>query len=78
MCLYDGMYVLAFSRGPHGHPGFAQVEHDGGPVASVALRVSDQAGMGWGAFSVEGFTCMQLVTFHGRARVYELRVGVAW
>lgn len=78
MCLRDGMYVLAFSRGPHGHPGFALVEHDGTRVASVALRASDQEGMGWGAFSVEGSTCPNLVTFHGRARVYELRVTVDW
>ena len=79
LCLPGGMYVLAFARGRYPHSGYALVEHEEHEGATVALFSTLDEQMGWDTFSVEdGGTCFQFVVFHGRARVYELRVGVAW
>ena len=80
MCLRAGMYVLAFDRGPHSHLGYALVDQ-GDPNEATALIIiepSHQDGSAWDAFAVKATTCFQLAVVHGRARVYELRVGVAW
>ena len=79
LCLPGGMYVLAFARGVHPHSGYAMVEHEDYEGATVVLFEPLEERNGWDVFSVEDEgTCFQLVVFHGRARVYELRVGVAW
>ena len=80
MCLRAGMYVLAFARGPHSHLGYALIDQ-GDPREATALLIvepSHQDGHAWDTFSVSAPTCFQLAVVHGRARVYELRVGVDW
>ena len=77
LCLRSGLFVLAFLRGTG--PGMAHVRRDGDFVTLILRSDSDQDRWGWTSFSVdEQRTCFQLGALNGRARVYELRIGVDW
>jgi len=48
-------------------------------VASVLIQPADQDRWGWVSFNVWGqIECFRLSASNGRARVYDLRVGVVW
>ena len=81
MCLREGAYVLAFVRGADPDEGGALVATPTpySVVASLTLREADQHGWAWRPFTVgPDYTCFQLGAVNGRARVYQLRVGVDW
>ena len=84
MCLRGGTYVLAVARGPLSGNGVAIIatgtlEQAEETVAGTFIRESDQTQHTWQSFRVtENRACMYLTALNARARVYELRVGVAW
>ena len=82
MCLRGSSYVLVFTRGPSPIDGGAAIGM--GDLApdeisvQIGLAESDQDGWAWKSFRVEDYTCFRFAAYNGRARVYELRVGVDW
>lgn len=94
MCLDAGMYVFAFARGSSnanglaivgfgvhlvgGQPHFEEVpDQEIGEI--ITISDSHQRGWGWLTFSVsEDNTCLPLAAVHGRARVYQIAVGIDW
>ena len=86
LCLNAGQYVLAFERAPGPESGIASVEDPLDPSSTalpvdsafVYLSTDSQYESGWDTFTVEEATCLELTVIYGRARVYELYVGVKW
>ena len=82
MCLRGSAYVLAFERGGGDGEGYATVKVGAPPdsreVAGMTLTPAHQTGWAWVSFVVSDYTCFVLSAVNGRARVYELRVGVDW
>ena len=87
MCLRGSVYVLAFDRSEGDGEGYATVKYatvglgappDSREVAGITLTPAHQHGWAWASFVVSDYTCFVLSAFNGRARVYELRVGVDW
>ena len=46
--------------------------------ATVTRSQSDESRWGWDAFSLDGPECLHVTVSNGQARVYSVRVGVAW
>ena len=85
MCLRGpSAYVLAFERGTDSGEGIAAVQAPsaneilGEPVAVVVLSASGQDRWSWRPFIVHDYTCFALFVQNGRARVYQLQVGMRW
>lgn len=79
VCLREGLYVLAFALEPGHDHGRAIVGLGPGKVAAdVQVSASHQDGWAWDSFEVDVYTCYRFIAVLGRARVYEVRVKVAW
>lgn len=87
MCLRESVYVLAFDRGDGDGEGYATVKYttvglgappDSREAAGMTLTPAHQHGWTWASFVVSDYTCFVLSALNGRARVFELRVGVDW
>lgn len=84
MCLRPSLYVLAFERHTGTAEGYATVvayetaTRRREEIVGMTSTPADQDRWSWRSFTITDYTCLRIAAHNGRARVYQLRVGIDW